>query len=358
MSNSSPYKVPKNPDRWRAIALAVLVHGALVALLWFGVSWQNDTPVAVQAEVWSPTTREAAPLPTPAPPVPQPEPVPQQRAPEPTPQPVHAIPPPSPVIETPKAPDIALEREKKRKELLRKRELDLAAEREQALAQAKVDQAEDARQQKLEQRAEQKRALQAEQLREQKREQQLEQQLEQQKNDKRLAAQQEADDKRQKQKREQQVEAAAKKKADDLKKLAADKQRKQDAADDTKAAAARDDQMRRLNAAATGSGGNGDAAKSQGSRADASYIQKVGAKIKSNTIFNGADGLNSNPAVEFSVDLLPDGSIRGLRKTRASGVPGFDEAVGRAIEKSAPFPPDKSGTAPSGFTVSHKPKDQ
>ena len=39
-------------------------------------------------------------------------------------------------------------------------------------------------------------------------------------------------------------------------------------------------------------------------------------------------------------------------------MPGFDEAVKRAIEKSQPFPPDSSGRAPSGFTVSHKPKDQ
>jgi colicin import membrane protein len=114
-----------------------------------------------------------------------------------------------------------------------------------------------------------------------------------------------------------------------------------------------------MTAQATGSGGSGQAAKSQGaSRADAGYAAKVGGKIRSNTVFNVPDELANNPAVEYSVDLLPDGSVRGIRKLKSSGMPGFDDAVRRAIEKSQPFPPDSSGRAPSGFTVSHKPKDQ
>lgn len=329
MTNSSLYNVPKEQGGWRATALAVAVHGALIALLWFGVHWQNDTPVAVQAEVWSPTTHDAAPRPV-TPEAPPPEPVPPA---VPVPVPVPAPAPPPLAADTPLVPDIALEREKKRKALLRRQEQEQATERKQALAQAAADKEEETRKQKVQQQA----AL----AREQK--------AEQQKNDQR-EARQEADQKLQQQKLQlQKLEQ---------KKLLAEKQRRQDAVENQLAATERADQMRRLNAAASGSGGNGDAAKSQGSRADASYSQKVGAKIKSNTIFNGAEGLSTNPAVEFSVELLPDGSIRTLRKTRASGVPGFDEAVTRAIERSAPFPPDKSGTTPSGFTVSHKPKDQ
>ncbi|EGF32833.1 putative tolA (transport transmembrane-like protein) [Oxalobacteraceae bacterium IMCC9480] len=74
-------------------------------------------------------------------------------------------------------------------------------------------------------------------------------------------------------------------------------------------------------------------------------------------MFNGAEDVEGNPSVEYAVELLPDGTVRGIRKLKTSGIPGFDEAVRRAIEKSQPFPADKSGTAPSGFTVSHKPKD-
>ena len=66
------YEIPKEPGRWRAITLAVAVHGALLVMLWIGVRWQNDTPLVVEAEVWSPQVREAAPKPQP-PPEPEPE---------------------------------------------------------------------------------------------------------------------------------------------------------------------------------------------------------------------------------------------------------------------------------------------
>ena len=108
-------------------------------------------------------------------------------------------------------------------------------------------------------------------------------------------------------------------------------------------------------------GGAGTAAaSSQGGRASAEYGAKVAALIKSHTVFNIPNGLTGNPPVEYAINLLPDGSLRGApRKLKSSGVPGFDEAVLRAIEKSQPFPRDeRSGNVPSSLTVSHKPKDQ
>ncbi|MES2830975.1 MAG: cell envelope integrity protein TolA [Pseudomonadota bacterium] len=327
MNDSSPYSVPHEPGRWRALALAVLVHAVLLALLWFGVSWQSETPVAVEAEVWSMQALEAAPKAKPAPveakPPPPPEPV---RARQPAPAPAEVLEP-----QVPKAPDIALERERKTKEQQRKRDQEEAARQRDRLA-------------KLEETARKEKQLQQQKLQAQEK----------------LQAQQKTQEL---QRQVQATEAAAKKKAEDQKKLAAakagEKQRNEAALEEQQLAAQREDNLRRMTeSASAGSGGSGEAAKSQGARADASYIQKVGAKIKSNTIFNGADELDNNPAVEFAVELLPDGSIRRLRKTKASGVPGFDDAVSRAIEKSQPFPPDKSGSAPSGFTVSHKPKDQ
>jgi colicin import membrane protein len=335
MSDTVPYSVPREPGRWRAIVLAAVVHAALFAFLWFGVRWQNDTPVAVEAEVWSPTAKEAAPRAVTPPPAPAPEPEPP--APQPKPQPVRETPPQK--VETPqeKAPDIALEREKKRLALLREKEAEKEAEKR----------AEKRAEQEAERREQQAR-LKADEQRKQKL-----QQAEQTAAQKRLAQQQEADQKR----IAQAADAAARKKAEADKKAALDKQRQQDALAEKRLQAQHDEQVRRLTDS-VGSGGSGEAAKSQGSRADASYTQKVGAKIKSNTIFNGADELSSNPSVEYAVELLPDGSIRRLRKTKSSGIPGFDEAVSRAIEKSQPFPPDKSGSVPSGFTVAHKPKDQ
>ena len=268
------------------------------------------------------------------------------------PKPASAVaPPPREETPQPKAPDIALEREKQRREQARERaneQARLEDERRKTL----VLKADAERRRKLQEQAEPKIADERGQKRNQARLQQQQQQQQQQR-----------EQQKQQQKQQQQAaqlaqaaDAAARKKAADLKQQAAEKQARAEAANEQRTAAQREDQMRRLTESA-GSGGSGDAPKSQGSRADSGYTQRVGAKIRNNTIFNGADEVSGNPAVEIAVELLPDGSIRRLRKTKASGVPGFDEAVTRAIEKSQPFPPDKSGQVPSGFTVSHKPKD-
>lgn len=290
MTDHSPYTVPKEPGRWRAITLAAVVHAALLVFFWIGIDWQSETPVAVKAEIWDMQAKEAAPLPP---------------APEPTPQPK---PEPKPVVkETPKAEpvpppiakiDIALEKEKKRKEQERKDKL-----------------AEEDKEKKQKQKAEQDKL------------DKLEKQL-------------------------------ADKKIEQQKKADADKKRKQEAIDAEMRDKVRAEEMRRLTGA-VGSGGTGQAAKSQGSgRADGAYADKIRAKIRSNTIFIVPDGLSGNPSAEYDVELLPDGSLRGLRLRKSSGLNGFDEAVKRAIERSQPFPPDQSGSVPGRLTVVHKPKDQ
>ena len=339
MNDATPYNIPKEPGRWRAFTLAVLVHLALVAMLWIGVRWQNETPVAVEAEVWSPQAQQAAPKPQPEPEPVQPTPAPAPRvveAPKPQPAP--------PVVERPVEkpvpnPDIALEQEKKKRlkeEKERRQEEEREREQQKKLAQQKQDQAEARRKELAKAEADKERKLEAE------RERRLEEQAEKKR---------EAEEER---KREIAAEADKKRKLAE-----AEKKRAQARADAEAAEQRRIEDLSRMTAQATGSGGNGQAAKSQGaSRADAGYAAKVGGKIRSNTVFNVPEELANNPAVEYAVDLLPDGSVRGIRKLKGSGVPGFDEAVRRAIEKSQPFPPDNSGRAPSGFTVSHKPKDQ
>ncbi len=285
MTEHSPYIVPREPGRWRAITLAAAVHVALLVFFWIGIDWQNETPVAVKAEIWDLQAKEAAPLP--------PEPTPQ---PKPEPKPVvKETPKTEPITPEPPKVDIALEKEKKRKEQERKDKL-----------------AEEEKEKKLKQKAEQEK-------------------LEKQ---------------------------AADKKAEQQKKAEADKKRLQDQRDAEMREKVRAEEMRRLTGA-VGSGGSGQAAKSQGSgRADGAYADKIRAKIRSNTVFNVPPELSGNPQVEYDVELLPDGSLRGLRLRKSSGLPGFDEAVKRAIERSQPFPPDQSGSVPGRLTVVHKPKDQ
>ncbi len=327
IQNHSPYLVPQEPGRWRAIALAAVVHLALLAFLWIGVQWQSKVPVAVEAEVWSMDAKEAAPpAPTP-PPVLQPEPV----KPEPLPEPKPVIAPPPPkVVEQPVVPDpeIALAKERKRKELEQK----------------KLDQEEQDRKDK---------AL----------------QQEQQRKEDELAKKDKAKKDAAAAKAEKQKEDEAKKKADaaDAKlKAAADAKQKQklDAAKKAEAAADKaqhEADMKRLLGQASGNGAansTGTAAKSQGPHGgDPGYAAKVGAKIKGYTIYPSPDSVSGNPAVEYEVQLLPDGSISGISLKKSSGVSGFDEAVKAAIRQSAPYPKDKTGVVPSSFTVIHRPKD-
>ena len=299
MTAAAPYSIPTEPGRARAIALATAVHLVLLGFLWIGVRWQNETPVSVEAEIWSPQTRDAAPRPQEPEPEPLPKPPVKQEI---TPIPKPVAQPEDDVIHDNK-PDIALEKIKKRKaELIKKQ-----AEK------------------------------QAEQLR--------------------LEKDQEQKLKRDKEKSDaEQLEKEAQQKGE-LKKAEAAKKRRQEDADNKKLNQIRADEMRRIQGGVAGTGGSGDAPKSQGGRVDSGYAHKVAAIIRSNTVFNVPEGLDGNPAVEYAVDLLPDGEVKGRpRKTKSSGVPGFDEAVLRAIEKST-FPPDKTGAVPSALIVSHKPKD-
>ena len=121
----------------------------------------------------------------------------------------------------------------------------------------------------------------------------------------------------------------------------------------------RDDNLKRLTGQIIGSGGNGDAVKSTGNnRVDPSYAGKIAAKIKSNMVYVGSDNGPDNPTVEFKIELFPDGSIKGVpQKTKSSGVAAFDDAVDRAIRKSAPFPADKSGNVPATIPLTYRLKD-
>ncbi|MDO9419929.1 MAG: cell envelope integrity protein TolA [Herminiimonas sp.] len=291
MTDHSPYTVPKEPGRWRAITLAAAVHVALLVFFWIGIDWQSATPVAVKAEIWDFQAKEAAPLP------PEPEPTPQ---PKPEPKPiVKEEPKAEPIKPEPPKVDIALEKEKKRKEQERKDKL-----------------AEEDKEKKAKQKAEQ--------------------------------------DKQDKLKEQE----AEKKKVEQQKKADADKKRLQDKRDQELSDKRRAEELSRMTGA-IGSGGSGQAAKSQGSgRADGAYADKIRARIRSNTQFMVPAELSGNPPVEYEVELLPDGSLRGLSLRKSSGLPAFDEAVKRAIERSQPFPKDQSGSVPGRLTVVHKPKDQ
>lgn len=290
-------RFPREPGQWRSVSLAALVHLLLLIFLWVGVQWQNKETMAVEAEVWDMSTRDAAPKPVPVEPAPEPEKVVAQEKPVVKEQPVED-------------PEIALAQEKKRK-LVEKKKLEEQQKAEREEARRKQEQ-ELALKKEKEKLAEQK--IKAEKL-----------------------ATEDADKKK----------LADSKKQQNKEQLAREKMREED--------------MRRLTgqATATGSGGTGDAAKSTGNnRGDPSYAARIGTKVRSNTVFNVPETSGNNPTVEYRIELLPDGSLRGpIRKLKSSGIPGFDEAVEKAIEKSAPFPRDKSGEVPPSIVYVHRMKE-
>lgn len=280
---------PATPGMVRAVLMALVAHLALVAVLAIGVAWKRETPpVAVEAELWAAVPQEAAPPP------PEPEPAPPEPEPEP-PLPVRPAPPPAPpVVDTPKAADIALAKEKEKARLQKAKELQ----------QAKLEQERKAQQDKL----------QREKLAQEKQRKEQETKVAREKAEK--------------------TEKANKAKADALTKQKADK------ATELAAQKSRDEQLKRMAALAggetTGSGGAGTAAKSAGP--SASYNARVAGRIKPNVTYT--DIIVGNPKTEVTVTLSAGGDILSSRITKSSGNKAWDNAALNAIEKTAKLPLD------------------
>ncbi|MGJ7521333.1 cell envelope integrity protein TolA [Variovorax sp. LT1P1] len=312
----------------RAIALALVAHVALIAALTWGVNWKRDTESdAVEAEIWSTTVQQAAPrlsqppAPTPAP-APAPTPAPPPPPPPPPPPQVRAPEPPPP-----REPDIALEREKKLKEQKEQKERELAQAKQQ---QAKAEAARKAAQEKKELEAKRRAEEEAEARQEAKEKAQLE------------ARKKKEAEAKQQQQAEAAAAAAAKKKEADAKQAAADR-------------AATLKRMQGLAGASGSDSATGTALKSSGP--SGSYGGKVAAVVRPNVVFPDADLVSGNPAAEFDVRLAPDGTIVGTPKLlKSSGLPAWDQAALRALQKTEKLPRDVDGRVPPSLILELRPK--
>ena len=284
--------------------LALVAHALLIAALTWGVRWRSEADDgAVDAELWSSTVQQAAPrlsapqaptpAPAPPPPAPPPPPPPQAKAPEPAPP--------------PRAPDIALEREKKLKEEKEQKERELERQQQQR-----------------------KKELEAKQRAEDEAERKKEQQ-------KKLAEQQ----------KKQQQEAEAKQ---------AEAKKQQEAAA-KQAAADRAATLKRMQGLAGASGSDdskGTALRSSGP--SSGYAGRIAAAVRPNITFPDAETVNGNPAAEFEVNLAPDGTIVGVKLTKSSGLPAWDEAAERGLHKTDKLPRDTDGRIFPSLIVSLRPK--
>jgi colicin import membrane protein len=353
-AGSTPYDVPPEPRRWRALMLATVVHAGLFLFLWVGVRWQNEVPVAVEAEVWDMQTRAAAPPPEPSEPSEpaEPEPPAPSPAPAPAPAPIEQPPPKpaAPPVDQPpavKPPDIALERRKEKLKLDK-----------QKLAEAARLKAIEQKQEALDQAAAQAREKAKEQAKEQ-----ANARNKQEIADKKLADKQAKDSKAKEQEDAQHKKDLADKKLADQrladKKLSdkklADKlaKAKGDAEEQKAISKARDAEMRRI----TGGGGSGDAPKSTATRVDSGYVAAITRKIKGNIAYNGSTDVPGNPRAVFKISQLPNGEIISKTMTKKSGIAAFDNAVENAIAKSSPLPKKKDGTVERDLEVIFDLKD-
>jgi colicin import membrane protein len=121
-------------------------------------------------------------------------------------------------------------------------------------------------------------------------------------------------------------------------------------------AAVREEQMRRImsQAGATGDpSSTGTAARSAGP--SASYAGRIIARLRPLSVFTGA--VAGNPKAEIEIRVAPDGTILGHRLTKSSGVPAWDEAVQRAIDKAGSLPRDENGRVQNPTLIVWGPKD-
>ncbi|MGE0072303.1 MAG: cell envelope integrity protein TolA [Thiomonas sp.] len=313
---------PHERGTLRAFALAALFHLLLIALIAFGVHWKSHPPEAIEAELWSPQVQRAAPRPT-APlehrqPKPQPAPEP---APAPRPQPA-----PTPQPQQPSQADIVLRQEREKAALEKK-----LAQEQQRLAQIKAEEAakRKAEQQRL---AEEKAQLQAEEKA------------------KKLAEQKKLEAEREARLKEQQRLLAQQKKEAELKKREQQQQAQL-------AASSRADYMKQLMAQAGTGAANSAGTAAQTSGPSGAYAARIASLVRENVTYPEINQISGDPRVTVLVNLGPDGSVLTAKIERSSGVPSWDQAVLRAIERVNRFPPDSNGKIWTPMLVKAGPRD-
>ena len=296
------------------MSFALFMHLLLLAALTWGVQWKTQPNTSsASAELWSAVPMEAAPAanePEPTPPqaVPPPEPV-KAVEPKPEPKPTPPAPPKVDAAAEREAADIALKKEKEKK-LQEKKEAEL--EKKKKLEKDKLEKAK----------------LDKEKLKEKEKEKAKE--LEKKKKEEALKK-----------------EVTAAKAKEDAKKAEAEEKRTE---------ALRNENLKRMQGMAGASGeenSKGTALKASGP--SASYAGRIIARIKPNITFT--EDVAGNPKAEVEVRTSPDGTIISRKLLSSSGNKAWDEAVLKAIDKTATLPRDEDGRVPPILVISFRPKD-
>lgn len=93
------------------------------------------------------------------------------------------------------------------------------------------------------------------------------------------------------------------------------------------------------------------------SRNKAQYSDRIRQYVRSKLVFPGADSVDGNPEAVFEVRQLPNGEIVSITQKKSSGLPAWDSAVERALQRSSPLPRAEDGSVEPVLVLSFRPKD-
>ena len=144
---------------------------------------------------------------------------------------------------------------------------------------------------------------------------------------------------------------AAKNKAADV----ADAAKAATAAEAAQVAAQRADNLRRMMGQAGGASASAPTSTGGAARDAApstAYIGRLVATIRANIVFAGSPP--GNPTAEVEVRAGPSGTILSRRLIKPSGVAEWDDAVLRAIDRTAALPRDSDGRVPGVLLVAFR----
>jgi len=124
--------------------------------------------------------------------------------------------------------------------------------------------------------------------------------------------------------------------------------------------ARRAEDIRRLQSQAGNAGIPSDTAAkgAAGGRLDAGYAGKVASAIRSNTTFQISSDVDGNPRAIFLVQVRPDCSLISVKLRKSSGLPAWDQAAERGIERTDPFPLPSTGACQPEIEITRGPRDE
>ncbi|MFN3616906.1 MAG: energy transducer TonB [Aquabacterium sp.] len=100
-------------------------------------------------------------------------------------------------------------------------------------------------------------------------------------------------------------------------------------------------------------GTSGQDAQSAGPSSN--YAGRIKARIKPNIVFT--EWTQGNPVAVVEVRCAPDGRILSSRLLTSSGVPAWDAAVLRAVERTEVLPANEQGKVPAAIVIEFRPRD-